>query len=683
MARFVINAESIAKRLSPPDCEKPARKSGDWWRCKCPVHNSETLALAIKDPDEGIVGLVVHCHGGCADEAVAEKLLEMGLWYTAPRPCTLENYADKLKLPSEFLLQCGLASYKHPTYGQTVRIPYFDREGKHVATRYRIALEGSDKFRWTKGDKPPLFGLSRLQDDAEEPIYLVEGESDCLTLWFEGLIALGLPGARAWNEERDAAHFDGFKRIYVVIEPDSGGNAVLELLRSSRIAERAHLIVMPKEHKDPAALWQHAPHQFSAAFDKLREQAMPWQSHVMREAIERRDAAKRKAMFLLCSEDILARADSFAHQHLNIAGENRLVQLTYLIITARILNRVCSMIVKGPSAAGKSYIVGQILKLFPPDAYWAMSSLSDKALIYGDQPLAHRMLVIYEAAGIASEFLTYIIRSLLSEGRLSYLTTEKNDKGKLVSRLIEREGPTGLLITTTEISLHPENETRCLSLTADDSAEQTAAVMRRQAQARRMAPDLDAWHALQTYLALSQNDVTIGFAEMLAQAIPPAAVRLRRDFPTLLALIEAHALLHQMQRSRTEGGAVIATIEEDYGIVRELVGELITEAAGVKKSKTMRETRAAVAELNADRDRAGVSVKEIAKKLELDQSAAWRRVRICLKAGVLRNLEERPRQKAKIVPGDEIDEAQSLLPDVEQLKALVAQREASASGAGA
>ena len=94
--------------------------------------------------------------------------------------------------------------------------------------------------------------------------------------------------------------------------------------------------------------------------------------------------------------------------------------------------------------------------------------MSDRALAYSNEPLKHRHLVIYEAAGMASEFATYLIRSLLSEGRVRYETVEKTTEG-LGPRLIEREGPTGLIVTTTSLRLHPENETRMLSLTITDT----------------------------------------------------------------------------------------------------------------------------------------------------------------------------------------------------------------------
>ena len=61
--------------------------------------------------------------------------------------------------------------------------------------------------------------------------------------------------------------------------------------------------------------------------------------------------------------------------------------------------------------------------------------------------------------------------------------------------------------------------------------------------------------------------------------VPPVAVRLRRDFKTVLTLIRAHALLHQATRRKDEAGQIIATLE-DYAAVRDLVGDLV--AAGVE-----------------------------------------------------------------------------------------------------
>ena len=80
--------------------------------------------------------------------------------------------------------------------------------------------------------------------------------------------------------------------------------------------------------------------------------------------------------------------------------------------------------------------------------------MSEHALAYSEEPLAHKVLVLYEAIALRNEFVAYLVRSLLSEGRVRYETVEKTKEG-LRARLIEREGPTGLLVTTTAIRLHP------------------------------------------------------------------------------------------------------------------------------------------------------------------------------------------------------------------------------------
>ncbi|MGA6967475.1 MAG: hypothetical protein WBZ51_28165, partial [Xanthobacteraceae bacterium] len=135
-------------------------------------------------------------------------------------------------------------------------------------------------------------------------------------------------------------------------------------------------------------------------------------------------------------------------------------------------------------------------------------------------------------------------------------------KEGLVPRLIEREGPTGLIVTTTSLRLHPENETRMLSLTISDTREQTAAVFDALAKESRVEIDLTRWHALQTWLATGPNLVVIPFAGGLAKLVPPVAVRLRRDFKTVLMLVRAHALLHQASRRKDQNGQVVAEIED-------------------------------------------------------------------------------------------------------------------------
>jgi hypothetical protein len=159
-----------------------------------------------------------------------------------PLGCTLAAYAEAKKLPMEFLRSLGLTDVFINGMA-AVKIPYFDANGTDAAVRFRIAVEGRDKFRWRKGSKPTLYGLNRLGEARKaDEITIVEGESDCHVLWNAGFPAIGIPGASTWNEDRDAALFDNFSCINVVIEPDNGGEQTRRWLEKSKMRDRMKLV---------------------------------------------------------------------------------------------------------------------------------------------------------------------------------------------------------------------------------------------------------------------------------------------------------------------------------------------------------------------------------------------------------------------------------------------------------
>jgi hypothetical protein len=193
-----------------------------------------------------------------------------------PKGCTLAGYADLKKLPMEFLLSLGIMDAECPTCPgiPAISIPYRDRDSTPMAVRFRVDLEGKDKFRWRQGDKPPLYGLDRLAN--HKSVAIVEGESCCQTLWHHDIPAVGLPGAGNWNEERDAATFDGLETIYVVIERDQGGEQVLKWLPKSAIRARVKLVDLG-DFKDVSALYLNDPSQFGARWNAACDNAQPWQ----------------------------------------------------------------------------------------------------------------------------------------------------------------------------------------------------------------------------------------------------------------------------------------------------------------------------------------------------------------------------------------------------------------------
>lgn len=372
---------------------------------------------------------------------------------------------------------------------------------------------------------------------------------------------------------------------------------------------------------------------------------------------------------LLESSDILA---TFAHAcaALGLVGEARTAQLLYLALTSRLLSKPVPVVVKGPSSGGKSFCTETVLRFFPESAFLDFTAMSERALIYDERPIDHRFIVLYEASGLGSQLQTYLIRSLLSEGCIKYATVEKTSEG-LVPRIIERQEPTGLVLTTTWTSLHAENETRMLSVTVRDDVEQTKAVFAALADRADGSAlgdlDLTPWHALQRWLELAgKREVVVPFAGMLAQRVSARAVRLRRDFGKLLSLIQTHAVLHQKSRDRDTKGRIVARVA-DYAAVYGLVLDIVSEGVEATVSKTVRATVVALEELSGEAQ-APVSIARLAKALKLDKSVVSRRVRVAREAGYIVNLEEKKGKPARLVVGDPLPGDELILPEPSSLE---------------
>ena len=419
------------------------------------------------------------------------------------------------------------------------------------------------------------------------------------------------------------------------------------------------------EHKDANGLYLSGRETFKDRFVSALKEAESWKERRRAEI----EAQSRRA-WAACKDLVLVPniLERFARDltRSGVAGESRVAKLLYLAVTSRLLGRPVSVAVKGPSSGGKSYLTERVLGFFPESSFYALTAMSEHALAYSEEPLSYRFLVIYEAAGMNSDFQTYLIRSLLSEGKVRYETVEKTSEG-MKPRLIERAGPTGLIITTTLTRLHPENETRMLSLAVTDTRQQTRDIMAALAnEAGGHPPDFNAWHSLQEWLVAAEHRVAVPYAGELAAAIPPVAVRLRRDFGALLNLIRAHAILHQASRERDTDGRIVATLE-DYARVRELVADLVSEGIEATVPATVRETVEMVKRLRDETEK-DVTIAALAEELKLDKSAAWRRVRSAMDRGYLENQEDRKGRPARLVVGDDLPDEIEILPTPERLQ---------------
>lgn len=308
-----------------------------------------------------------------------------------------------------------------------------------------------------------------------------------------------------------------------------------------------------------------------------------WQNLIRH--IEEQDARDRtspdediaEALEVLRSGDLVAQAEQDLAD-IGIEGEEDLRLTIFLVGTSRLLRRPLHAIIQGDSSTGKTFVVEQVARLFPPEALVVATHLSPKAL-YRMDSVSHRWLVLGERSrsdGDEQEDATKALRELQSSGRL---TSRIVEEGKLVSRMVE--GPIASTETTTKQDIFDEDANRCLLLSTDESPTQTRRILAaaaRRASGMTVSDDsrlIARHHAMQRVLAEgTPHDVIVPFAGRLADAIPDDRAEARRAFPMLLSVIRASAVLHRFQRETSEG-LIVATIA-DYALARRLVGATIS-----------------------------------------------------------------------------------------------------------
>jgi len=559
----------------------------------CPTHEDQRPSLHVSD-EHGKV--LLKCFGGCLQDAVISALRDRGLWpdtigegvSAAPKPlvhsstptsgCTLTQYAAAKKLPVDFLEKLGLADMSYMSR-PAVRFPYIDVDSSTIrSVRFRTELykseENDNRFRWRSGDKVCLYGLWRLSIAREASyIVIVEGESDCHTLWLHDIPAIGIPGASIWRETWDD-YLNDIPAIYVVIEPDDGGTAVKNWIVKATFRDKVKLLEMG-EAKDPSAMYINDADNFVSNFETVLASAGSWAEE--RTAEQTKQAAENweLARDLLSDPNLLQRIKQTIKEG-GYAGDANPALLVYVTATSRLLERPQNIVIVAPSAAGKNRCVDAALELIPDEAYYEEKAGSERALIYTKEVFEHRIVVISEVDSIPEDGpAASAIRSIAEDNYMIYDVTERDDRsGRHTTRRIVKPGPTGLITTSTK-SLMGQMGTRTLELTISDDSNQTREVLRAHAHSvQGSAPQnrsIEPFIALQRWLLYGGNKrVVVPFAKVLADLVPSRAVRMRRDFRQLLTCIQAIALLYQCQRETTPDGCIKATIE-DYAYARELL----------------------------------------------------------------------------------------------------------------
>ena len=273
----MFTAEELKEKLRCGGSGCPCRR-GVNVHCPNPFHSDTKPSFSVSDRGDKVVW---HCQAGCDQGKVTEIIYSDKYMGKAEKEEVYEEvkallsnkhysvalYAEEKQLPADKLRY----NYALTDDGKTISMPYFAEDGTLARTRLRKADKG---FLWKRGDSQKdiiPYGVWMIKD-WEDYVFIVEGESDSQTLWVNGINALGIPGATMWKPEWDR-YVEKFNKVYVMIEPDIGGDKVLASMERSSFRDKVIVIAKEELHgfEDVSDMWLDSPKDTEKFKDRLRE----------------------------------------------------------------------------------------------------------------------------------------------------------------------------------------------------------------------------------------------------------------------------------------------------------------------------------------------------------------------------------------------------------------------------
>ena len=316
--------------------------------------------------------------------------------------------------------------------------------------------------------------------------------------------------------------------------------------------------------------------------------------------------ADEAAGLALLRDPVLAERIVSDVEAIGVVGEGTNALVGYLACVSRLLDRPLAILIQSTSAAGKSTLMDGLLSLMPENERVHYSAMTGQSLFYiGEGDLKHKILAIAEEEGVRQA--AYALKLLQSQGELTIASTGKDPAtGKLVTSEYRVEGPVMLCLTTTAIDIDEELLNRCLVLTINETAEQTAAIQARQRTSRTLAglqANVRSTQVLAAHRAAQSLLRPLAVVNPFAESLTFASdrVRLRRDHQKYLTLIDAIALLHQQQRpvhTLEVNGAGVEYVEVTRGDI-ELANRLAHAVLGRSLDELPPQTRRVLSALDA------------------------------------------------------------------------------------
>ena len=290
-----------------------------------------------------------------------------------------------------------------------------------------------------------------------------------------------------------------------------------------------------------------------------------------------------------------------------------------------------NVVLTAPAGRGKNHLADAVSGLLPEDFYIAFESASEKSLYYKAEqnPDVLRYTWIYPNEAEATDRLVETFRPLISGGRASHLTVNKDAEGRNAAQEFNVEGPVTITIPTVRNKLDTQLQTRMLVSELPDYDGRVAAHSR--AFSRLLLPDhagddhtpkRRAWRAaLRSLTEIRRVVFALERQEFCfdSDAVSHGA----RLWGNLLGLMLAHAWLEQRNREVIEvssGELAVAATPEDYEAAYNIF-KATCERSVINLSGTHRKILDAIYELKQEADATdGFSHRKIAERARTHHS---------------------------------------------------------------
>jgi len=293
------------------------------------------------------------------------------------------------------------------------------------------------------------------------------------------------------------------------------------------------------------------------------------------------------------------------------------------------------------SAAGKSYIPLEIVSYFPKEEQRIYAGASPTSFFHevGEWD-KERKVIIVDLEGKILIFmdqphwmLLEKLRPLLSHDRkvLTYKITDKREKAGLRTKTVEIVGFPGVFFCTTKPSSDDQEKTRLYLLSPEVTQQKLLASLKlltqKETDLEEFRKHIEA-HPLRNWLitrisqirASGVKNIIINNGDQILERFLSRRSYLtprdQRDYPRLLRLIKAFALLNCFNRERKRPGTIVANdkdVEEGFSLYEKLAksNEL---GLSPETYRIYEEIIVPLAQNNSDQENGGINRKQICQE---------------------------------------------------------------------